>query len=141
MSAAPVNAPTLQVPSTPDEWSEVVIDGFEYQDTSPDKIVTRTARRIASKGFELLHIIKDYKQVEKFGWGRSSDAKELREQWEVGFVDTEGNEFTLYVRVHTNFAINKRNPYDKKPPSLKPSVGFIPKDRETRKALGMKDPE
>ena len=131
----------INIPSEELNWSEITIGNFKDQDTSPNKIVTRTARRIASKGFELIHIVKEYKTTEGFGWGRSSDAKVLKEQWEVGFVDAEQNEFAMLVRIHTIYAVNKRNPHDRTPPSREPSISFIPRDRETRKALGMTEPE
>jgi hypothetical protein len=136
-----MTAPLVNVSEDVAHWYEFVVGNFESEDTSPDKIVTRTAHRIASKGFELLHIVKSYRATEAFAWGRSSDAKVLKEQWEIGFANDEGGEFAMLVRVDTCYQVNKRNPYDKKGPSTKPSIGFIPKDRESRKALGMKDPE
>lgn len=121
-----------------EELSEITIASFEHADVSPNKIVTRSARRILSKGFDVTHICEEFNVIKPFAWGRSSEGKERVTQWNIQFFDDESNEFLLVVRLHHNISVVKRNPHDKKAPSREPVIVFIPKDRETAKALGMK---
>ena len=121
-----------------EEWSRDTIKAFEEADKSPKKLVTRAARRVMAKGFEVTHICQVFDVTKPFAWGRSSEGKERTVQWNIQFFEPGGSqEYLLIVRLYHNVSVVKRNPYDRKAPSTEPVVMMHPKDRETSKALGL----
>ncbi len=123
------------------DFSELLIASFEIQDKTENKIATRTAKRIMDKGFEILHILDGFNKVSTHPYGRSSCFKQKVIQYEIGFCDDEGKEYALFVRQTKVVSIDRRNPYDRTPPSTKAGVEFLTTKRETLKVLGMKEPE
>ena len=95
-------------------FNDTVLDELRNHDTSPDKIATRVAERIATKGFALLPVTSKAGLREGFNWGRSSHGVSQNTLWTVGFLDAEGTEHDVVIVVNV-ITYTKSNPYDRVP--------------------------
>ncbi len=97
------------------DWNAEILSVVAAEDTSPNQIVTRTAQRVASKGFILADVKQQPGISEGFNWGRSSHGVTRKTLWTVTFTrDTGDDEYTVVVVLSTT-TYERRNPYDRVP--------------------------
>lgn len=118
------------------DYNTMVLDNLD--DTSPNQIVTRVAKRIVEKGFELTHITRARGHREGFNWGRSSSATVTKVHWEIGFNRPgSGDDHVVAVVVETT-SYDKRNPYDRIPKAHNQPRVTIMATNPTKAILGWK---
>jgi hypothetical protein len=105
----------LNMPSLGAEWNEIIINDL-ISELGESHIVTRVAKRIAAKGFELLDVQKRKGVREGFNWGRSSHAERRVTIREINFAHPENPAETFSVlAVSQIINYTKCNPYDRVP--------------------------
>ncbi len=119
------------------DWNGFVLESLALEDTSPNQITLRVARRIAALGMNLLHVGRKNGVREGFNWGRSSHGVSQNVIWTISFEDSNSAEHVVNVVVTTtNYA--KRNPYDRTPKTNGQPSHVIMANDETKTALGWK---
>jgi len=105
----------LNMPSLGAEWNEIIINDL-ISELGESHLVTRVAKRIAAKGFELLDVQKRKGVREGFNWGRSSHAERRVTIREINFAHPENPAETFSVlAVSQIINYTKSNPYDRVP--------------------------
>jgi hypothetical protein len=119
------------------DWNAGVLEALALEDTSPNKITLRVAKRIAATGMTLLDVKRENGHQEGFNWGRSSNGVTRQVIWTIRF-ETAGDvpvEHVVNVVVATT-TYTKRNPYDRTPKDNgQPSYVLLALD-DTKKVLG-----
>ncbi len=105
----------LSIPDTSAEWNDAII-GELTGELGDNHLVTRTARRIAAKSFELLEVQKTNGVREGFNWGRSSYGERRVTLRHINFAHPENpaETFTI-VAVGQTVTYTTCNPYDRAP--------------------------
>lgn len=105
----------LNIPETAAEWNKIIL-GEISNDLGESHIVTRAAKRIAAKGFELLEMHQTKGLREGFNWGRSSHAERSVTLCHINFARPENPAETFTViAVGQTITYTKSNPYDRVP--------------------------
>lgn len=108
------------------------------EDFGVEHIVTRTAAKIAAKGFSLVDVQKQKGMREGFNWGRSSHGETSKTLYLITFENDANEEFGVTV-IGQIINYTKRNPYDRVPADNgKESFAINPHNEATKKVLGWK---
>lgn len=119
------------------DWNTEILASVT-EDFGAEHIATRTAQRIAAKGFSLVDVKKTKGAREGFNWGRSSFGETNNTLYIITFENAANEEFgvTIIGRV---ISYTKRNPYDRVPADNgKESFIVNPHNEATKKVLGWK---
>lgn len=105
----------LNIPETAAEWNKIIL-GELASELGESHIVTRAAKRIAAKGFELLEVQKISGVREGFNWGRSSHGERRVTLRHINFAHPENpGEAMAVIAVGQTVTYTKCNPYDRAP--------------------------
>jgi hypothetical protein len=126
----------LNMPSLGAEWNEIIINDL-IRELGESHLVTRVAKRIAAKGFELLEVQKTKGVREGFNWGRSSHGERHVTLRHINFVHPENpaETFTV-VAVGQIITYTQRNPYDRAPKDNGVEQWTIQATDDAKAALG-----
>jgi hypothetical protein len=126
----------LNIPETAAEWNEIIL-GELVAELGESHLVTRVAKRIAAKGFELLEVQKRKGVREGFNWGRSSHGERRVTIREINFAHPENPAKTFAV-IAVSQIINytKSNPYDRAPENNGVEQSTIQAMDDAKAALG-----
>lgn len=105
----------LNIPETAAEWNKIIL-GELAAELGESHLVTRAAKRIAAKGFELLEVQKINGMREGFNWGRSSHGERRVTLRHIHFARSENpGEAMAVIAVGQTITYTKSNPYDRAP--------------------------
>ena len=105
----------LNIPETAAEWNEIIL-GELVAEFGESHLVTRVAKRIAAKGFELLEVQKTSGMREGFNWGRSSYGERRVTLRHINFAHPENpGEAMAVIAVSQTITYTRCNPYDRAP--------------------------
>jgi len=126
----------LNIPETAAEWNKIIL-GELAAELGESHLVTRAARRIAAKGFELLEVQKSNGMREGFNWGRSSHGERRVTLRHINFAHPENPAETFSVlAVGQTLTYIQTNPYDRAPKDNNVEQWTLQATNEAKAALG-----
>jgi hypothetical protein len=126
----------LNMPSLGAEWNEIIINDL-IRELGESHLVTRVAKRIAAKGFELLEVQKSNGIREGFNWGRSSHGERRVTLRHINFAHPENPaEIFAVVAVGQTLTYIQKNPYDRAPKDNNVEQWTLQATNDAKAALG-----